>query len=170
MDRPSSSPYPSRWKGRQTEVCIPRLSSISRDCLHTFSSLSRYGLGQSITRFGFMPLTSVLQLAVGRLHDLRQREVAGGSLPVTQDSPDIQYSPPVPGWGNKSIPSTVKSVFLRMVQKRLQHLQMHGRVPDHALFAHLFPARLKLRLHQADGLPPPATAARPEPEGSGPRR
>ena len=114
MDRPSSSPYPSRWKGRQTEVCIPRLSSISRDCLHTFSSLSRYGLGQSITRFGFMPLTSVLQLAVGRLHDLRQREVARGSLPVTKIAQifDVPLRPPDGGISNSK---HCKVVFLRKV-------------------------------------------------------
>ena len=39
-----------------------------------------------------------------------------------------------------------------MLQKGLQHLQVHRRVPDHAFFSDLFPARLELGLHQAHGL------------------
>ena len=104
MDRPSSSPYPSRWKGRQTHgLQIPRLSSISRDLSAHFQFTVPVRIGTKDHAFLVScPLTSVLQLAVGRLHDRRQIEAAGAApSPLTQDSPDIRYSPPVPGWENK---------------------------------------------------------------------
>ncbi len=57
------------------------------------------------------------------------------------------------------IPSTVKSVFLGMGQEVLQHLLMHGGIPHHAFFTHLFPAGLELGLDQAGDLTRPAAAA-----------
>ena len=41
-----------------------------------------------------------------------------------------------------------------MPQELLQHLQMHRRIPDDALFADLLAPGLKLRLNQAGDLAP----------------
>ena len=100
----------------------------------------------------YRPLSVLLQGLMGFLHQsvqVKRLQLVSGTLLQEAQILDVPLRPPDGRIGQSQ---NTEARFPCVLQIVLQHLLMHSRVPDNALFAHLFPAGLELGLYQTGHL------------------